>query len=70
MKNTTLITIVVTGVAIGVVGFATAQSRQPTKGYVPDKAFENGRINIDDVPDYFIAYARNGEVAGYIRKGD
>ena len=54
-------------IGLGVLGFASADAR-PTKGFIPEEAFEPSRINLDLVPDYVAAYARSGEVAGYIRK--
>ena len=70
MKNSTLKTVIVASIALGTVGLATAENRAPTKGFIPDEAFEGGRINIDKVPDYMVVYARDGQVAGYIRKTD
>ena len=70
MKTSTLKMIVVIGIAVGIAGFAAAENRQPTKGYIPDEAFGAKSIKVELVPDYIVAYARNGDVAGYVRKTD
>jgi hypothetical protein len=70
MRTSTLKWTIVTCIVLGTVGFAMAENRKPTKGRIPDAAFEGDRINVDKVPDYFPVYARNGEIAGYIRKTD
>lgn len=59
-------------VAVGLVGVAdAAESAAPTKGRIPEAAFApGGPIKVDLVPDYVIAYARSGEVAGYVSKTD
>src|SRR5436190_265236 len=62
--------LVALSLAVGVVGFAAAAYQKPTKGRIPDSAFESGGLNLDDVPDYFPVTARDGGFAGYIRKAD
>lgn len=70
MKTSTLSTTIGVLTALGIAGFAMAQDRGPTKGRIPEDAFEEGRIKVDKVPDYIVSYARDGAVAGYMRKTD
>lgn len=70
MTDSTLRTFALIAIAIGLTGFAAAQGREPTKGYIPENAFEDGRFDLELVPDYIVVYTRSGEVAGYIRKTD
>jgi hypothetical protein len=56
-------------VAVGIVGFASAEPSR-TKGNIPEHAFVNGAVREDLVPDYVVAYDRQGEVAGYVSKAD
>ncbi|MEY4512895.1 MAG: hypothetical protein RLZZ450_5017 [Pseudomonadota bacterium] len=57
-------------VAIGLAGFALAKPKSPTKGRVPPEAFKNGEIRPELVPDFIMAYNREGEIAGYVSKVD
>ncbi len=70
MANRSIKAVIVVSVAVGLAGFVAAQSPPPTKGYIPSEAFEDGRVDLDEVPDYVVVYARNGETAGYIAKTD
>jgi hypothetical protein len=44
MRNSVLNIVIATSTTVGEAGFAEGQTRQPTKGRVPDEAFENGRM--------------------------
>ena len=46
----------------GGIGIAVASNDGPaTYGTIPEEAFgQNGSINLDRVPDYVVAYDRNG----------
>jgi hypothetical protein len=70
MKTSTLKIIIVTSMALGTVGFAAAQKREPTRGIIPNDATTGGGVDLDKVPDYIVAYGRDGQVAGYVAKAD
>jgi len=55
---------------VGFAGFAAAKSPAPTKGRIPNEAYEGSDINIDKVPDYIVAYSRDGSECGYVHKRD
>lgn len=58
-------------VVLGTLGFGFALAdAPPTKGRIPEQAFEKTRVNLKLVPDHIVAYARDGEVAGYIRRAE
>jgi hypothetical protein len=73
MSNKIVRAITLVSLIMGSAGFAVAQSRAthaPTKGRIPAEAFQNGTLNADLVPDYVVAYGHDGEIVGYVRKGD
>ena len=45
-----------------------ASANRNVKGTIPDAAFASGKVNLSLVPDYVVAYDRQGGVAGYVRK--
>jgi hypothetical protein len=58
-------------VAIGIAGFALAKPKSPTKGRIPEEAWkEDGALDPALVPDFIVAYDRQGGIAGYVRKVD
>jgi hypothetical protein len=56
-------------VSVGIAGFASAE-RTPHKGRIPERAFVNGGVRAELVPDFIVAYGQDGEVVGYVRKND
>jgi hypothetical protein len=53
--------------AVGIAGFASANPG-PTKGQMPDEAFENGTIRADLAPDFIATLDRDGKPVGYVSK--
>jgi len=54
-------------VIVGLLGFASADA-PAVKGRIPDEAFGPAGVKLSSVPDYIVAYDRQGEVAGYVAK--
>lgn len=69
MRNVFFIGSVAVFLTVGALGFAYAQGTA-TKGRVPEDAVVGGRLNMDRIPDYVPALARDGSQAGFIRKND
>lgn len=42
----------------------------PSVGRIPQSAFQNGRIDASQVPDFVPALDQQGNVVGYVRKSD
>lgn len=65
--------VVASGIGVGVeVGAAHgADDRTATYGTIPEDAYgADGSIDVHRVPDYVVAFGRDGEPVGYVAKAD
>jgi hypothetical protein len=55
---------------VGTAGFVSAQSSAARLGPIPEEATDDGKLKIELVPSYVVAYRRDGSLAGYIKRED